>query len=116
MTRRFIIGKEITWGGQIPDGWRISWYEPRRRVAVYFPTPLNWVARFARDVYWRFRLALHAQSQERFEACEMQRVFRERQVLAEEYARGYLEGWHECFDAWSQAMSSDSDQQAGREN
>jgi hypothetical protein len=46
----------------------------------------------------------------------MQRALRERQVVAEEYARGYLEGWEECFDAWTRAMRCDPEEWTGREN
>ena len=53
---------------------------------------------------------------ERHESGELQRLLRERQVLAEEYARGYLEGWEECFDAWTRAMKCDPEEWTGREN
>jgi hypothetical protein len=116
MARRFLIGREISWGGQIPSGWDLAWYEPRRRVAVYFPSPLHRLARVVRDLQWRLHLAWSALPQERHENCELQRLCRERRILAEEYARGYLEGWQECFDAWARAMNCDSDECKGREN
>jgi hypothetical protein len=116
MMQRLLIGREITWGGQIPRGWNLAWYEPRRRVAVYFPMPLHWLARVARDLLWRVQLAWNAEPQERHERGEMQRVTRERQLLAEEYARGYLDGWEECFDAWTRAMNCDPHLWTGREN
>ena len=116
MKRRFLIGREVTWGGRIPPSWRMAWYEPRRRVAVYFPPPLHWVARATRELCWRFQLAMNAMPRERHESCEMQRVFHERQILAEEYACGYLDGWQECFDAWTQAMHCDSEEWHGWEN
>ncbi|MGB9336624.1 MAG: hypothetical protein WCB14_16570 [Candidatus Acidiferrales bacterium] len=94
----------------------MAWYEPRRRVAVYFPIPLHWMARLARELGWRWQVAWNALPQERHESCEMQRVFCDRQRLAEEYARGYLDGWEECFDAWTRAMSCDPDDRNGREN
>lgn len=116
LNRRFLVGREITWGAKIPSGWQMAWYEPRRHVAVYFPAPLHWLARAARDLHWRVNLAWHAKSQERHESCELQRGFRERQLLAEEFARGYLDGWQECFDAWTRAMRCDPDEWEGREN
>jgi hypothetical protein len=114
--RRFLVGREITWGARIPRGWSMAWYEPRRRVAVYFPAPLHWMARLARELGWRLQVAWNALPQERHESCEMQRVFCERQRIAEEYARGYLDGWEECFDAWTRAMNCDPDDWNGREN
>jgi hypothetical protein len=114
--RRFFVGREITWGARIPRGWSMAWYEPRRRVAVYFPVPLHWMARLAHELGWRLQVAWNALPQERHESSEMQRVFCERQRLAEEYARGYLDGWDECFDAWTRAMNCDPDDWNGREN
>ena len=116
MKRRLFIGREVTWGGRIPRGWRLAWYEPRRRVAVYFPSPLHLAARALRDVSWRLQSAWNAMPQERHEANETQRAFRERQLLAEEFARGYLEGWQECFDAWTAAMKGESEERSGWEN
>jgi len=81
----------------VPRGWRFAWYEPRRRVAVYFPAPLHWLMRALRECLHRARLAWHAPPIERSQAFEMQRSHRERERLAEEYSRGYLVGWHECF-------------------
>jgi hypothetical protein len=107
MKRRGIIGREVTFGAPIPRGWRMAWYEPQRRVAVYFPVPLHGLAAAAREILWRVGLALHAASRERHESHEMQRVFRERQCLAEEYAAGYLAGWHECLDACVEALEGD---------
>jgi len=91
--------REITHGSTIPRGWQFAWYEPRRRVAVYYPRPLNWLLRAARELLHRVRVACDAPSIERAQIFQMQRIHRERQRLAEEYSRGYLVGWHECFRA-----------------
>jgi hypothetical protein len=107
MKRRGIIGREVTFGARIPRGWRIAWYEPQRRVAVYFPLPLHWLAEAFREIAWRAGIAWNALRRERHESEEMQRVFRERQRLAEEYAAGYLAGWHECLDACVEALECD---------
>lgn len=90
---------EATHGGIIPRGWKFAWYEPRRRVAVYYPPPLHWLMRAAREFAYRLRVAWDAPAIERSQIFEMQRLYRERQRLAEEYSRGYLIGWHECFRA-----------------
>ncbi|HXX19076.1 MAG TPA: hypothetical protein VEJ46_06705 [Candidatus Acidoferrum sp.] len=99
MNSIFKLRREVTHGGRIPQGWQFAWYEPRRRVAVYYPRPLNWLLRAAREIIHRLRLAWDAPSIERAQIFQMQRIHRERQRLAEEYARGYLIGWHECFRA-----------------
>lgn len=94
-----MLRKEVSHGGTIPRGWQFAWYEPRRRVAVYYPPPLNWLLRAARELAHRLRVAWDAPSIERSQVFQMQRMHRERQRLAEEYSRGYLVGWHECFRA-----------------
>jgi len=91
------IRGEVSHGARPRRGWRFAWYEPRRRVAVYFPAPLHWLMRAARELVHRMRLACEAPTIECAEIFRMQRAHRERQRLAEEYSRGYLVGWHECF-------------------
>ncbi len=93
------LRKEVGHGGRIPSGWRLAWYEPRRRVGVYFPAPLHWACRAVRELVYRVRLATSAPAIECAQVFELQRAHRKRQDLAEEYARGYMAGWHECFDA-----------------
>jgi hypothetical protein len=91
------LRKEVSHGGSIPRGWRLAWYEPKRRVGVYYPSPLHWVVRTTRELSWRLRTALHAPPIERAQVFEMQRSHREREKLAEEYSRGYLIGWRACY-------------------
>ena len=106
MKRRCIFGRELTFGAPIPRGWRMAWYEPQRRVAVYFLAPLHWMMAAGRELAWRFGLAWNAHRRERQESDDLQRVFRERQRLAEEFAAGYLAGWHECLDACMEAFEA----------
>jgi len=94
-----MLRREVSHGGAIPRGWQFAWYEPRRRVAIYYPPPLHWLLRAIREIGHRVRVALDAPTIERAQIFEMQRIYRERQRLAEEYSRGYLVGWHECFRA-----------------
>lgn len=94
----------------------MAWYEPKRRVAVYFPMPLHWLAEAAREIAWRIGIAWNAARRERHESQEMQRTFRERQRLAEEYAAGYLAGWHECLDACVEALECQPNYRTKREN
>ena len=91
------IRREVTHGGIVPRGWQMAWYEPLRRVGVYYPAPLHWILWAAREMIYRMRLALRAPAIERAQVFEMQRTHRDRQRLADEYARGYLIGWRECF-------------------
>ncbi len=116
MKRRCIIGKELTFGAPIPRGWRMAWYEPQRRVAVYFPIPLHLVTQAARELAWRIGLAWNAPRRERHESKEIQQSFRERQRLAEEFSSGYLAGWHECLDACIEALECNPHPKTNFEN
>jgi hypothetical protein len=107
MKTRVRLRREVSHGGVVPSGWRMAWYEPPRRVAIYYPAPLPWVLRGLREVSYRIRVALHAPRIERAQAFEMNRAHRERQRLADEYARGYLCGWRECYDACLDAVEEE---------
>lgn len=91
------LRKEVGHGGVVPRGWRLAWYEPRRRVGIYYPAPLHWMARAVVECVYRLRLALSAPRVERAELISMQLAHRERQRLADEYSRGYMAGWRECY-------------------
>lgn len=93
------LRREVGHGGTIPSGWRLAWYEPRRRVGVYYPAPLHWFLHSLRELLYRVRLAMRAPGIECAQVFELQRAHRNRQELAEEYARGYMAGWHECFES-----------------
>jgi hypothetical protein len=107
MKNRWTIGREVGHGGRIPKGWHLAWYEPRRRVGVYFPMPLHRAARALREVMHRVKLAIDAPEIERAEIFQMQRSYRERQRIAEEYSKGYLAGWRECFHSCLQAVEEE---------
>lgn len=98
------LRRELTQGAERPRGWRTAWYEPARRVAVCYPAPLHWLARWLREAAWRAWLMWHAPGREAQEVADGQRRFRERQRLADEYAKGYLAGWHECFETCMEAI------------
>lgn len=101
------LRREAGHGGSVPRGWHMAWYEPRRRVGVYYPAPLHWVLRALREFRYRAGLALRAPLMEHAEFFEMQRVHRERQQMADEYSRGYLAGWRECFQACLEAVEQE---------
>lgn len=104
------LRKEIGNAGVIPRGWRLAWYEPRRRLGVYYPAPLHWVARILLEIIRRLRLAMRAPRIERAELIAMQRAHRERQQLADEYSRGYMAGWRECYQTCVDAIESEISQ------
>jgi len=99
MSARMKLRREVGRGGFIPSGWQLAWYEPRRRIGVYYPAPLHWLMRAVRELVYRLGVAVRAPGIERSQVFDMQRTHRERQRLADEYARGYLIGWRECFHA-----------------
>lgn len=101
------LRREVGHGGIVPRGWQMAWYEPRRRMGVYYPAPLNWVLRALREFSYRLRVAVAAPGIERAQVFEMQRTHRERERLAEEYARGYMAGWRECFQACLDAVEDE---------
>ncbi len=107
MKRRFQLRREVAHGGMAPRGWRLAWYEPPRRVAVFYPAPLHWVLRCLREFSYRLRVALRAPRIERAQAFELNRAHRDRQRLADEYARGYMCGWRECYDACLDAVEQE---------
>jgi hypothetical protein len=107
MKFNFRLRKEVGHGGAIPRGWRMAWYEPRRRVGVYYPAPCHWIARALRNVIYRVRLALEAPGLEGSQFLAMQRANGERQSMADEYARGYMRGWRECFQTCVDAIEDE---------
>jgi hypothetical protein len=49
MMNRLKVRKEVSHGGVIPRGWQMAWYEPCRRIGVYYPIPLHWLLRGIRE-------------------------------------------------------------------
>jgi len=88
----------------------MGWYEPLRRIGVYYPAPLHWVLRTLREISYRIRVALRAPLIERAQAFEMNRAHRDRQRLADEYVRGYMCGWRECYEACLLAVEDEISQ------
>jgi hypothetical protein len=101
------LPREIPLGGNIPSCWRMAWFEPRRRVGVYYPAPFHWVMRAWREIRHRIQLAWRGPGIEKAEAREMERLHEQRERLAEEYARGYLCGWRECFQTCVDAVEDE---------
>jgi hypothetical protein len=107
MKKSLRVRREVSHGGSIPRGWQMAWYEPRRRVGVYYPAPLHLMLRALREIVHRVRMAVRAPGIERAEVFQMQRTHHERQRLAEEYARGYMAGWGECFQTCLSAVEEE---------
>ena len=99
-----LVKRELGHGREPQRGWRLAWYEPRRRVGVYYPAPLHLLARALRELRYRAQLAWHAPTREQRDVFDLQRVHREREKLAAEYSRGYLRGWQDCFDEWVETI------------
>jgi hypothetical protein len=76
-------------------------------MGVYFPAPLHRVARALRELIHRVRLAMDAPEIECAEVFDMQSRYRVQQKIAEEYARGYLAGWRECFHSCLTAVEEE---------
>lgn len=93
----------------VPRGWALAWYEPRRRVGIYYPAPLHWIARLLSECLYRLKLAIRAPRIERAAFIAMQRSHNDRQRMADEYSRGYMAGWRECYQACIDAIESEMD-------
>jgi hypothetical protein len=104
-----MLKREIVPGTMIPAGWRMAWFDPMRHVGVFFPVPLHWLARAARELRWRVALALSSPGMDARRVLEAQRSYRQRMKFADEYARGYLEGWRECFEACAESFEGQGD-------
>lgn len=100
------LRKEVSPGDAVPRAYRLAWYEPRRNVGVFFLLPLHWVFRGCRELrnwFWSGVRSPGAAQQ----ALEVQRMEVQRQRLAEEFARGYLIGWRECFQVCLNAIEDE---------
>lgn len=105
--RWFGFRRELTSEETPPRGWRLAWREPRRRSSVYFLAPLHILARAIREIAWRVRLLWTAPGREESEIHDAERLYIERRRLAEEFARGYLVGWRECFEVCEQVFEEE---------
>ena len=74
MKRPMKLRREVSHGGIVPRGWQMAWYEPRRRIGVYYPPPLHWLLRVVREVVHRVRAVVRAPGIERAEVFQMQRA------------------------------------------
>lgn len=69
--------------------------------------PLHWVGRMLREFRYRVNVALTAPTIEQEQVFELERAHRDRERLAEEYSKGYMAGWRECFEACLQAVEEE---------
>ena len=49
----FVALKRLHQGYRIPRGWGIAWFQYDRDIAVVMPLPLNWIAGWTRNAYYR---------------------------------------------------------------
>ena len=85
----------------------MAWFDQGRGVEVHYPVPLHYFLRALREISYRVRVALRAPRIEIAQILQADRSHVERQRFADEYARGYLAGWHECFDTCMQAVEEE---------
>jgi len=87
---------------------------PGREVCTSKPssTPRSLIGRLTREVTYRWRLLWEAPSAARAYEMNSKTKYAERQRLVEEYARGYLEGWHECYAACLDAVEESVSQKS----
>ena len=88
MNPRITLRREAGHGAFIPRGWQMAWYEPRRRVGVYYPAPLHWILRTLRELSYRVRIAVRAPAIEHLQVVELQHSHRDRQRLADDMRPG----------------------------
>jgi hypothetical protein len=67
-----------------------------------------WLIRAAQEIAYRWRQAVNGPSRERAAELERERKHEQRLRLADEYAKGYLEGWHECYVACVDAVEEET--------
>jgi len=107
MSFAFKFRREAVDGAPVPRWWRMAWHQPARNTSVYYPIPLHWFLRVIREFAYRLRVALRAPRIEDSEVLAMQLANRDRQRFADEYARGYLAGWRECFQTCLDAVEQE---------
>jgi hypothetical protein len=102
--------RELARSATIPSGYGIGWTDASQGIVVCYPWPANRLARLWHETAWRIGRAMRAlrgPSREQDEFLSAHRLHRERQVLSEQYAAGYIAGWHECFDACLEAVEEE---------
>ena len=91
-----------TWNGDslaVDRTWTSSEYTQRKAR--------RWIRGLLRELSYRLLLPFHAPSLDRAQQLESERIHVHRQCLAEEYSKGYLAGWHECYDACMRAVEDE---------
>lgn len=102
--------REVARGARIPAAYGVAWMDRSRCLLICYPWPANWVARLWRGLAWRLSRAVRAlggPGPDEQEAVHAQQLHRERQILAEHYAAGYLSGWQECYDTCLEAIEDE---------
>lgn len=64
----------------------------------------RWTAWLVREIVNRCRLALFSPTFEKYLELQSKWKDQHQQRMAEEYAKGYLDGWHECYAACLDAV------------
>jgi hypothetical protein len=64
----------------------------------------RWTARLVREIVNRCRLVLFSPTFGKYLEIQSKWKDQQQQRMAEEYAKGYLDGWHECYAACLDAV------------
>ena len=105
--------KELARDTKMPPNYELAWMDWSRGVAVCYPWPMNWLARQWHGFVWRITrasCAFRGLGPEEQHVADAQRIYRQRQILAEEFAEGYLTGWQECLDACIETIEQQIEQ------
>ncbi len=91
---------------QVPK-WRDPWRAWARRAASAVRATIELICRGWRELTRRADLALNAPSLEYQQIADADFAHLVPKRLTEEYARGYLCGWQECFETCMQAIEDE---------
>ena len=123
--------REVASHGRPSSGWRAAAHKSDRQPETHRRGPLQWAVLVVRELLYRVRLAIEAPPVDVAEGRESERINRDRHLLAEEYSRGYMAGWRECFetcletvedeiartgDVWSMGMTVTGSPKVGQGN
>lgn len=75
-------------------------------------TEAHWIKRCVDEVGYRLHLVFFAPTLKRSAEITRRREHREKCRIAEEYSKGYLAGWHECYGACLEAVEQELSKEA----
>ncbi|HTS10607.1 MAG TPA: hypothetical protein VMH00_00685 [Candidatus Limnocylindrales bacterium] len=85
-------------GNDATPRWTLPGREPKQHAERHGQPVRWWIVRLVRNLSYRVRLAATAPTLEQVETRELELRNQRSLQLAEEYSRGYMAGWQECFE------------------